>query len=262
MIVFAAFTSHTPLLIPTIGKNHLKKIGKTHKAVHRLAEELYLSHPDVLITISQHAVNFSDVFCANLSEKYFVDFKEFGDLVTQKLFSPDLAFLDGLQRFLRKEKMPFTLNSASRLDYGSAVPLYLLTERLSIPVVPLSYSGLDAKTHFQFGKHLQEYIQKQTKRVAVIACGDLAHTLSSQSHEGYHEAGKKFDAAIRQSIADNSPLQLMKLDRLIVKEAKQCAYLPLLVLMGILEDISVRPEELSYEMPFGVGYLNAQFHLL
>ena len=54
----------------------------------------------------------------------------------------------------------------------------------------------------------------------------------------------------------------MKLDRLIVKEAKQCAYLPLLVLMGILEDISVRPEELSYEMPFGVGYLNAQFHLL
>ena len=165
MIVFSAFTSHTPLLIPTIGKNQIKKIGKTHKAMCHLAEELYLSHPDVLITISQHAINFSDTFCANLSEKYVIDFKEFGDLVTQKFFSPDIAFLDGLQRFLRKEKIPFTLNSESRLDYGSAVPLSLLTERLSLPIVPLSYSGLDAKTHFQFGKHLQDYIQKQTKRV-------------------------------------------------------------------------------------------------
>lgn len=262
MITFAAFTPHTPFLLPTIGKQQGEKLAKTQKAMEDLSDDLYASYPDVLVILSSHAVSFENVFSVNLHDSYLINFKDFGDLATTKEFTPDLALIAGLQRHFQKEHIAHTLYSKSVLDYGASVPLYLLTRHISLPIVPISPSGLDAKAHFAFGKSLQAYFLQEEKRIAICASGDLSHALSAEAPAGFHQHAKIFDEQVRQAICDNSSVKLLHMEEEIRKNAQECGFKTLLILMGILENLHLRAEECSYEAPFGIGHLVAQFHLL
>lgn len=260
MIVFSAFTPHTPLLLPTISKENAGKLSRTTEAMATLRQKLAQANPEVIVIISTHAVRHETAFSVNLHDEYYVDLKHYGDLVTNKTFSPDLALIDALQRTLRKESVPLTLDSDARLDHGAAVPLTLLAEGLSdIRIIPISYSGLGAKEHVQFGRALKDVLVATSKRIAVIASGDLSHALTSLAPAGFKPEGEQFDEAVRKSIEQMSLVQLLNISETVVASASECAYRPLLMLFGILEGTPVTPEILSYESPFGVGYLVTHF---
>ncbi len=256
MLIFTAFTPHTPLLLPSIGKEHLESLVSTRGAMDHLAEELYALHPETIVVISGHGAQFQEAFSVNLHDHYRADFSEFGDLTTTETFEPDLAFIDTLQRTARRRQIPFTLFSDPVLDYGTSVPLLTLAERLhKVNIVPLSYSGLPAKTHFEFGRSLKEVVHGSTRRVAVIASGDLSHALSSDAPAGLRPEGKVFDETVRAAIQSQAPAKLLSLDPAVVERAAECGYRPLLILLGLLDGTRVTPDELVYESPFGVGYL-------
>lgn len=259
MIVFAAFTPHTPLLLPPIGKESLEKMSSTSDAMDRLGDELRESRPDTIVIISAHATQHDGAFSANLHDSYLVDMRDFGDLATTGEFEPNLSLIDAIQRAVRRAQIPFTLDSDATLDYGSAVPLVALGATARI--VPISFSNLSPKDHFAFGKTLKEVFANRKERIAVIASGDLSHALTSDAPAGYRPEGETFDAAVRQAVVLGSASQLLTLNEDVVEKAEECAYRPLLVLFGMLEQVPAKPEVLSYESPFGVGYLVAQFRL-
>ena len=260
MLVFAAFTPHTPLLLPAIGKEHEKELGKTREALTHLGEELYASHPDTIVVLSGHGAHRKDSFSINLHDHYRADLSEFGDLTTTAEFFPDLGLMDTIQRRLRREEIPFTLFSDPVLDYGTAVPLLALHAPAHTAIVPVCYSGLDAKTHFEFGRALKDILLHTNKRVAVIGSGDLSHSLRTDSPAGMHAEGVLFDETVREAVRSATPSHLLRFPPAKLKRAAECGYRPLLILMGLLEGINVLPEELVYEAPFGVGYLVAHFH--
>ena len=265
MISFVAFTPHSPLLIESIGKENSSKLDATRKSMQSLSEELYASHPDVIILIGTQRHAHTEAFAANLHEEYVVDFTEFGDLSTREEFSPELGLITEIQNHMQEESIPFTLDSEALLDYGAGVPLTLLIPNTSNltrkpTLIPISYCDLSPKTHVQFGRALKDICIASKKRIAIVLSGDLAHTLSSDAPAGFHESGTEFDEAILQAVKNISTSQLLSLDPLIVTQAAESAYRPLLILFGILEHMHVRPEILSYEHPFGVGELVAQFH--
>lgn len=263
MIVFAAFTPHTPLLIPSIGKDRLQALADTDAAMTTLAEELYLSHPDTIVIIASHKAMYEDAFAGNLHTQYVADLSSYGDLGKHRSFRPHLGFIDTMQRHLRRSHVPFTLHSVSELDHGCAVPLLRLTERLpNIRIVPLTYAEpLTAKEHVAFGKQLSEVFAKSSDRIAVIASGDLSHALSKDAPAGLRPEGKQFDTLVCNAVQQGSLSSLMQADEAMVAAASECALRPLLVLLGILDRMHVEPEILAYEHPFGVGYLTARFHL-
>jgi len=262
MIVFAAHAPHSPLMLPTIGKENRKRMKDTLEAMQHLAEELYASHPETIVVISSHAVVHDRAFSANLHDEYEADLSAFGDLATQREFQPDLPLVDAMQRVLRRGQTPFTLDSDATLDYGTAVPLLLLAKRLpDIRIVPISHSGLDAKAHFKFGQALKEIFSASNRRIAVLSTGDLSHTLSSSGPGGYRKEGEVFDETVTRAVESFSSSKLLNIEPETVTAATECGYRPLLVLFGILDGMRSNPEILSYEAPFGVGYLAAQFHL-
>jgi aromatic ring-opening dioxygenase LigB subunit len=262
MLVFAAYTPHTPLLLPGIGKQHLEKLLSTRGAMDHLAEELYAVRPETIVLVSGHGAHFPGAYSVNLHDHYQVNLSEFGDLTTHEEYRPDLAFIDRLQREVRRAQMPMKLFSDPVLDYGSAVPLLVLADRLpGVKIVPISYSGLPPKSHLEFGRHLKEIIQASQARIAVVASGDLSHALSADAPAGLRREGKSFDTAVREAVANVSVSKLLALDPKVVHRAAECGYRPLLILMGLMEGMNVKPEELVYESPFGVGYLVAHFHL-
>ncbi|TAK03734.1 AmmeMemoRadiSam system protein B [Patescibacteria group bacterium] len=262
MICFAAFTPHTPLLLPTIGRDALEHMKATKGAMDRLAEDLYLAMPDTVIVLSSHSVQFEKAFSLNLHDEYAADMSEFGDLTVHRTFKPDLGFIDALQRAVRRQGIPLALNSSGRLDHGTSVPLLTLAERIGrVRIVPVSYSGLGPKEHFAFGRALKEVIMHSPRRIALVASGDLSHCLTSDAPSGYRREGAVFDELARQAVEGVSSAKLLSASSELIAAASECAYRPLLMLFGALDHMNVRPEILSYEAPFGVGYMVAEFHL-
>lgn len=261
MITFAAFTPHSPLLIDSIGKENIKYLIHTREALAHVSDALVEAKPDVIFVISSHSLVHESAFSINLHDAYEVEFKEFGDHATHREFFPDLELITQIQRGARQAEIPFVLESYASLDYGSGVPLFLLCDHLQPKIVPISYSGNDRKQHIAFGRFLKDVATASHKRIAIIASGDLSHSLTSDAPAGFHEEGKEFDETIRRSIEQFSSSTLLSLDEQVVEQAEQCALRPLLILFGILDHMSVRSEVHSYEAPFGVGYLVAQFHV-
>ena len=262
MIVFSAFVPHTPLLTPILGKDHAKKLKLTLEAIERVREELYASHPEVIVVISTHDNEEGDAFSINLHDTYHADLKEFGDLTTHDTYQPDLPLIDDIQRSLRKMNIPLVLHSHDGLSHGASVPLIMLTKELKQKkIIPISCSNKNPKAHVEFGRTLKSILAKSDKRIAVVASGDLSHALRSDSPMGFKKEGEQFDELVQQAIANQSLSKLLSLDADVVEAASECAYRPLLVLLGALDHMNTRAEILSYESPFGVGHLVATFHL-
>jgi aromatic ring-opening dioxygenase LigB subunit len=246
MLVFSAVVPHSPLLLPSVGKEHREQLAQTLDGYHEVEEGLYASRPDTLLIISPHAPMYPDAFSANMCDKFVGTVKEFGDHGTTIQAQADFLLLDHIHRSMRENTVPFTLTSNTEIDYGFTVPLCLLTNHLkNWKLAPLSVSGLDAAAHIQFGQSLKHVIHEESRRVAVIASVDLSHHVNARSPQGEKPEGTQFENAVKEAIQTNTTKPLE----------------PLLILLGLQQNIQVTPRIYSYEAPFGVGYLTAQFVL-
>jgi aromatic ring-opening dioxygenase LigB subunit len=120
---------------------------------------------------------------------------------------------------------------------------------------------LDNKTHFDFGRLIKEEIMKSQKRIAVIASGDMSHALTTQSPAGFNSDGQKFDDKIKELFMSKNLSGLAQIDKNMIKNAGECGFRSFLILAGIIQQTNFTYHELSYEAPFGVGYLVAEFEL-
>ncbi len=259
-LVFAAITPHPPLLIPAVGKELVKSLTKTKEALEKLEEDIYLSHPDIIITISPHGTCFKDAFTINVCPEYETDMREFGDLTTKLKFKGEMNLSSKLREAGKIKHIEATMISEKNLDHGVTVPLYFLTQHLpNISLLPLSYCDSDRKTHLDFGYLIKEQIMNSNKRVAVIASGDLSHALTTDAPAGYNPAGEKFDEKIIELFSTNNLTGMINLDEELRIGASECGFRAFLIMMGILRDVKYEFKQYSYEKPFGVGYLTANF---
>jgi len=259
-IVFAAITPHSPVLVPSIGKDHLKKLKKTVAAMKRLEQDLYATHPDTVLVISPHGPVEEDHFTLDLREKYACDLKDFGVLDIKVDCSADMPLSSALKEHLEDRGIPFMLRSETGLDYGVVVPLTYLTPHLKrYTVLPIYPSLLPAKDHFEFGRAIQEVLMHSRRRVAVIASADLSHRLTRSAPAGYSPYGKKFDEKIITLLKERKHSALITFEPELASKAAQCGLPPLTVFSGILDGMNATPEILSYESPFGIGLLTAHY---
>lgn len=262
-LVFAAITPHPPFLMPTIGgENEAKKIKKTIKAFNYLEEELYSSLPDVILIISPHGSFFNNVFTINFCTEYFTDLRNFGDLTTKIKFKGDYEMAHRIRNATKIEKIPATMISESNLDHGSSIPLFYLTKHLpEIKIIQLGFSDLDYKNHVSFGQLIKNQIQLSPKRIAVIASADLSHALTNDAPAGFNKYANQFDDNIRELLNNNNLTKIIQFDKRIINGASECGLRSILILLGIMTNTRFTYKELSYEAPFGVGYLTSQFIL-
>jgi aromatic ring-opening dioxygenase LigB subunit len=262
MIVTAAIVPHSPLLAPSIGKEHREKLAATVQAYAELEQALYLAKPDTIVMISPHAPMYPDAFSGNVAPNFRAVLKEFGDHGTEVKGKANFLMLDHIHRAMRGANMPFTLSSSEELDYGFTIPLMHLTKNLqNWKLVPLSVSMLDAKAHFTFGQELKNVIHAETSRVAVIASADLSHHSNQNSPEGYLPEGEAFDKFIREKALGPDGAGLLTAAPDMLEKAGQSGYKPILVLAGCLDGMNVKAKELAYEAPFGVGLMTMRYDL-
>jgi len=218
-------------------------------------------NPDVILIISPHGPLFADAFSINLSEKYIGNFQQFGDFSTELEFKGNLGFAYKIREKL-ETKLPVIIVNEEKLDHGTLVPLYYLTQKLkNFSIIPIGYSLLDYQKHLEFGKIIKEEILKSNKKIAVIASGDLSHRLTFDAPAGYSPKGKIFDEQLIKFLKNKATNSILKMDPKLIEEAGECGLRSIIILLGILQDLNYQPEILSYEGPFGVGYLVMNFKL-
>jgi len=262
-LVFTGIAAHTPVLMPAIGKDGIKLIEATKASMERLEQELYVSHPDILIIISPHGELLPDAVSINMNTKYCSSFEEFGDMVTKEEWKPATMLIDRFREDFKRYDLPLALVSDECLDYGAAVPLHYLTQHLpDIRVIPVRVSSdLDIKKHFEFGKAMRSEIGKSTSRVAVIASADLSHRVGENSPDGLSPKGVAFDDKVQEILRDKNPAGFLDIDSDWMNEAGACGAQSLAMLFGLLDEVNHEPEIFSYEKPFGVGYLVASIRI-
>lgn len=262
MIVFAAIVPHSPLLVPSVGKEHREKLAQTLKAFETLEQALYLAKPDTIVIISPHAQMYPDAFSGNMAPKYIGSLKAFGDHEPLFEAKADFLLLDHIHRGMRDHKISFTLSSSEELDYGVSIPFSLLTTHLpSAKLAPISTSMLGVQEHAAFGHELAEVLRNETGRIAIIASADLSHHANAASPKGSTPEGQWFEQAIREYALAQNAKGIVEMDAAKCEAAGQCGQKPIAVLMGALDGIKLKANELSYEAPFGVGYSVIKFDL-
>lgn len=262
-LVFAAICPHPPLLIPTIGQENLNQIQNTVRALLNLEKKLVKAKPEIIIIISPHGPLASDQFNILGEENLSGDFGQFDNWQTKMTFRNDLEIAGQIQKEASKNNLPIKLINKNILDHGMLVPLFYLTSgRLdNLPIVGMGFSYLDYNTHFKFGQIIGKVAKSNKKRIAFIASGDLSHKLTSDAPAGYSEKGQKFDNKLVELLKEKKADEILKMDPSFAEEAGECGLRSIMVLLGSLQGLTYKPEILSYEGPFGVGYLVANFKI-
>lgn len=262
MLVFAAIVPHPPILIPQIGKNNLKKLKKTIAAFDILEEDLNAARPETLIVITPHGDLSYETFTINTNQKYRANFQAFGDFSTELEFKADLQLINEL-RAKNEVNLPIQLISQPNLDHGASVPLYYLTRKeKNRKIVPINYSFLNYAKHIEFGAALKEAVFSSDKRCAIIASGDLSHRLSFQAPAGFSPRAREFDKKLIQLLKKKSVDAVLGIDPALIEDAGECGLRSILILLGAIRNMNYDFQVLSYEWPFGVGYLVGEFKIL
>jgi aromatic ring-opening dioxygenase LigB subunit len=260
MIVYGAIMPHTPLLIPSIGKDVYSQIKKTREACEKIAKEIYSRHIDTIFLIADQVTVHEDALSINIKDPFSFDLSEFGDFGFDVAVRPDLQLIDRLQRYLRKENERVSLNTDKNLIFSTAVPLHFLIKQFPttklVAVSPPTY--MKKSEIFDCGIKIQNILQESNKRIAVICAGDLSHRANNAKNQN----ADIFDNNIFEAIQNTNAAILHKLDDSIINSSSQTIFEEILLLFGVFDKISFEVSHLNYEAPFGVGYITAAFEPL
>jgi len=151
--------------------------------------------------------------------------------------------------------------SSPHPDWGFNVPLFFIAKDFKGEIETYLMGLETPEFYFEKGKKVYQELDKN-KEYALIASGDMSHCLKEEGPYGFHPDGLKFDKALIEALKKKDIETILKLDEMF-PDAGECGLRSFCFLLGILEasGINWQPEVLSYEGPFGVGYLVASFNL-
>lgn len=256
MISFAVITPHPPIIIPGIGQpEDLKKAKKTISAMEKLGTEMEKEKPDTILLISPHAEMNYHTFVVNSAPKLAGSFIDFG-LDMDFEFDNNVDVVEDIVSAANDKNIPVHLHE-SFLDHGTLTPLYYLAKTIKPKLVQLAFSMMDYQKHYEYGKLIGGVLRGSKEKIAVVASGDLSHRLIPSAPAGYSPKGKDFDEKLVKLLSEKDVEGILNLDKNLIEEAGECGLRSIIVILGILNG-EYKFDMLSYEGPFGVGYLAAR----
>jgi MEMO1 family protein len=112
--------------------------------------------------------------------------------------------------------------------------------------------------HWLFGTAIANAAAQVDGETVIVASSNLSHRITPDAPHGFSKLGAEFDELIRDAFARGRLRDLLDVPSQLPREASECGFAPLLVLGGAFDGRAVNGRVLSYEAPFGIGYLVAE----
>jgi AmmeMemoRadiSam system protein A/AmmeMemoRadiSam system protein B len=258
-LVFSGIAPHPPIMVPEVGGEAIAEVQSSIEGMAEFTRRLIATGAETVVVISPHAPLEADSFVAYEGPILHADFGRFRAPKTHFTTHVDDELLAAITANAAKQNFQITRISEAELDHGTAVPLYFLIENgWKGKVVVLGYCFLSNSDHLQFGSCISRAVDEVGRRVAFIASGDLSHRLKPEAPAGYNPGAYRFDEEVVAAIRSGTPGQIADIDHNLRKIAGECGYRSMLVAIGAGNQVPPSCDVISYEAPFGVGYLVAQ----
>lgn len=246
---------HPPLLIPEVGRSSLATVDATVKAMQRLGA--LVGEPETAVVISPHTNGYRDAHVVRTSRRLYGDFGRFRAPQAAFTYQNDLPLVELLLTRSREARgVSLVAEEDDILDWGVLVPLSFLHVRqiVSLSIVS-AYEG-----HRAFGALIRRCAEELGRDTLFVASGDLSHALGHSGPAPYDARGALFDAEVVRLMREGDFAGLSDIDPSLRAGAAECGLRSFMTLGGFLgAEATVSPQVLSYEGPFGVGYMVAVF---
>ena len=261
MLAYGAFVPHPPIILEDIGGTQRKKALKTVEAMENIAQRLAATNPETILIFSPHGPVFQDGLAIWGGRCLQGDLSRFGSRRTWQ-WEVDRELIDAIIEEGSKENLPcleltddhfFRYGIEPQLDHGVLVPLSFLADD-RVRLVATGMSLLPWLEQYTLGVAIGRAVHKSTRRIAVIASGDLSYCLQPGGSTPYDPRGKEFDETLMALLRAQKREALFDLDPILVEKAAECGFRTLLMLLGVFDGLKVEIEVLNYEGPYGVGY--------
>jgi len=258
-LVFAGIAPHPPIMVPEVGREAVAEVRSSIEAMREFTERLVESGAETVVLVSPHAPLEAGAFVAYQDSQLYGDFANFRAPGARVEAPLDEEILGAISRAAAHESYEVVGIRGHNLDHGTAVPLYFLQRNgWRGRVVALGYSFLSNKDHMRFGACIKRAADETGRAVAFVASGDLSHRLKPEAPAGFYPQAHIFDEEVVEAIREGQPERIINIDQDLRRRAGECGYRSMLVAFGAVETARPAYEVLSYEAPFGVGYLVAQ----
>lgn len=248
-LIYSVFVPHPPLFVEEIGRGEERKCRASLEAYGEISRRLVQAKVETVILVSPHAPLAKTGITLVSGDTLEGDFSQFG--------APQVSFALPADREiikLFKEGLSGVIPIQAPLDHGAMIPLYFLQKagwqgKLVLLGMPLEQPE-------RYGKEIGRILESLPGRLALIASGDLSHRLKEEGPYGFHGAGPEFDEFIVRTLSGDTG-KIADLPYELIEKAGECGYRSLRLALAAKEGA---PEVLSYEGPFGVGYLVADLY--
>ncbi len=268
-ILMVGITPHPPIIIPEVGGAEVEKVQNTVESLQKLAREIKTTNPETVVIITPHGPVFRDAVAVTGENELTGSLEQFGAPQIRIQVVNDLDLVRYIVEEAAKEqvlgvkmdkKQAQNYGLSLELDHGALVPMYFLKkEQVQCSYVHITIGLLSYPELYSFGKAIQRAAQRADRKIAVLASGDLSHCLIPGAPAQYHPAGAEFDHKLKNLLEEYRVEEIIALEGNLVENAAECGLRPIVMALGSLDGFAVEPHILSYQGPFGVGYLVAIF---
>lgn len=268
--ILSVLMCHAPIVVPEVVGARGEACAKSTAAMRAAAQRIYASKPDVVVVLSPHTPRPRGAFSLLAADRVRGDFADFGapHVALDLPSSADAhARIDRAARAHHVEIETLThggrrpaLDGRTHLDHGALVPLAFLVEagwRGPTVVMGLPADGTRADNH-ALGRALAAAAGDQ--RWAIVASGDCSHRLIATAPAGFHPLAARFDAELARLVTAGDDRAVSEIDAELRELAAEDVIDTVEIAAAATGFAARGREVLSYEGPYGVGYLIAMLH--
>jgi len=149
------------------------------------------------------------------------------------------------------------------MDWGTLVPLWFMMPRCrkrpGIVIVTPSRE-IPLSKNFEFGQMIARQAEvDRAKRIVFVASADQAHAHKHAGPYGFSKQAKSYDKMVLDALMSNRMSAVMAFKQDLVRAAKPDSLWQMAMLAGIADEIRLKSEIVSYDVPTYFGMICASF---
>lgn len=258
----AVIMPHPPIARPLVGRGEEKKIAATLEAYRTASRQIAADAPETIVIISPHNILFRDAFYISPGTEYRDSLARFGASADRLSIPYDTELRAEIIHLAEEKGIPTVSDSryAGEPDHGSLIPLLFVSEVYTgFRVVRISPSFLSDEMLMEMGRVIERAAAHLGRKMTLIASGDLSHKLLAEGPYGYVKEGPLFDQQVTEAMRSGDLAAFRIFTPEFRDKCAECGLPGFIMLSGALENYHIRPDLLSYEGTFGVGYAICTF---
>lgn len=235
----------------------------------QLVDQVVFEEPQALVFLQSHGGLHPDGVTFQMpssDEGYHLELSHWNVAEDPQLIPFDRELASQIQKSLMDYEKKQQLLPVDFLSHPVALFLSCWQKRTAKvpPCVVIAPSLEGAQQHYEYGSLIQRALASDTQEIAVIATGQLAHTLSKESEAGYVPSAYEYDMQSRELLKSAKWQDYLNTDPFVIQEVGEDFFRVMCMALGMLNALSgpIEWEEIAYQAPKGIGYLSGRLTAL